>query len=222
MALTIRTVGPTIAPYLLATFVSLFLFLCCNLMTNSLAYIPCPSVKRASPITTGTTTRMKGLLKVVLCNDNSAIFCFSKGSLSNAKQSFAVALRELKALSQNGVHRDQQHQTTPTYKDLAGNVLGNDGPIPAQCTIKEQGNFARTISVAPRKVNPQSQDITLFDKAIILQGADVPCDQTATAAVLLFNTGLLHHTEGLLTECTHSFRRAVSFYKKALTILSQQ
>jgi len=189
-------------------------------MTTSLAYLPHPSVKRASLITASTTT-MKGLLKVALCNDNSAIFCFSKGSLSNAKQSFVMALRELKASSQNKGHLDQQHQTTPTYKDLAGNVLAN-GTSPADCTVKEQGNFARAISVASTKVNPQSQDMPLFDKAFLLQGADVPCDQTATAAVLLFNTGLLHHTEGLLTECTNSFRRAVSFYKKALTILSQQ
>jgi len=163
-----------------------------------------------------TSTTMEELLKVARRNDITVTTNFAQeGNLVAAKESFVHALRALKTLCQSGANCDQE---IPSYRDLHMGFV----TVQHSCLKEEdQTMFAQTVSVAQREVIPQHQEMVFFDKAILLQGTDVPCDTTATATVLLFNTGLLHHTEGLLTGRSDSFRRAVSFYKQSLTLLSQ-
>jgi hypothetical protein len=52
-----------------------------------------------------------------------------------------------------------------------------------------------------------------------LCASDLPCDNNATAAVLLFNMGLLHHQEGIITNASLACTRSVQFHQQTISLI---
>ena len=153
------------------------------------------------------------LLQVAKFNDEFAVLDLTNNNFPAARQSFVKLLRDLRDLCKAGAHHDHQdgdHQ----YRDFE-KIASND---------VKRNVFPRCMSVAHRQQDDtrQPRDMDLFDKAILLQGSDVKLDVSSSAAVILYNTGLLHHTQGLVTGCADSSRGAVSYYKQVLAVVAQQ
>ena len=153
------------------------------------------------------------LLQIAQFNDNNAVPCLAEANLPIARQSFVKLLRDLRDMCKDGAHHDHQDGGR-RYQDVK--------TISYEET--KRSVFPRFMSVTQRlrADTLQHSEMAHFDKAIFLQGSDVRFDVNSTASVLLYNTALLHHTEGLITGCANSFRSAVSFYKQVLSLLSQQ
>lgn len=148
-------------------------------------------------------------------NDEVAISYFAVGNFTEAKRSFLVELRELKLLCDGGSHFEDL-DGLPNYEDISHTFIeANDHQSKPQ-----QLSEAKDASVT--SCDNAEKDLYLFDRPIALQGSDVPCHCAATATVVLFNMGLIHHAEGLLSGCADKCRRAITFYKQAYSILSQQ
>ena len=153
------------------------------------------------------------LLQVAQFNDEIAVVNLSTNNLPAARQSFVKLLRDLRDLCKAEAHHEHQD----------GDRRFRDFETTSSKNLK-RSFFPRCMSVAHRQHDDtrQERDLALFEKAILLQGSDVNFDVNSSAAVVLYNTGLLHHTQGLITGCVDSFRSAVSFYKQVLAVLAQQ
>lgn len=155
------------------------------------------------------------LLQVAHFNDEIAVVNMTNNNLPAARQPFVKLLRDLRDLCKAGVHHEHQDGDR-RFRDFE----------PTSSKSVKRSFFPRCMSVAhahrQQDATRQECDIALFEKAILLQGSDVKFDVNSCAAVVLYNTGLLHHTQGLITGCADSFRSAVSFYKQVLAVLAQQ
>ena len=152
------------------------------------------------------------LLHIARLN-SEAITHFQHGDRVTAKDTFVFSLGQLKSICEEG--DTSQDDTAKCYHDLHVIDILHAADINSYLTA--------TVSVATAVNSEHSppQDMALYDKAFLLT-SDIPCDTAATAAVLLFNAGLLHHKEAIATGFSLLYKKALRFYQQAATLIVQE
>lgn len=151
------------------------------------------------------------LLRIARLNSD-AITLLQRGDVKSASNTFVYALEELKTICEESDESSQDNDDdTKCYCDVY--FLG----IVSGCSYLPI-SVSTASSPSQRTLCHES---VLYDKAFLLT-SDVPCDTAATAAVLLFNTGLLHHTKAVASGVIVDFKKAIRFYQKAATLIAQE
>jgi tetratricopeptide (TPR) repeat protein len=142
--------------------------------------------------------------------NNNAVDLMRQGNLEEVTSDFRSALAKLHRVNQHEV-ADLTDKVPPTFLSVRSVAL--------------EHSLLNTSSY------PYQQDhhaFSLFERALVIDDAELAAvssvaGQDCTSAVILFNTGLALHLQGMRDICSQqtSFKRALWFYHTAFEILER-
>lgn len=146
---------------------------------------------------------MNGFREIAELN-GCAVSLLQNGEAERARCTFVEALRRLQTLCHSG-------QDTEI-------LLEDDSPL---VYSEIWGNYSATFSVEVATaqhdlLDPEASHI--YSRAFLLVN-DIPVTAIETTAILLFNTGLVHHEEGVRTGKSANIKHALEFYKRSFALL---
>lgn len=159
------------------------------------------------------------LLQIARLN-SQAITLLQQGEYASARDTFVFALCQLKNICEN---KDDSIVDDADIVKCYSDLHALDVLKPASSLTGRRYDFhtSSAATACPQPGIAEPQDMVLYDKAFLLT-SDIPCETAATAAVLLFNTGLLHHTEAIATGVSLLYKKAKKFYQQVATLIAQE
>lgn len=152
-----------------------------------------------------------------------AIALLQQGEGDRARRTFIEALRRLQALCRTG------HPIVTTSSSSSSRI--DDGSCSATTTTttttysdvwgSNSSEFSADVSRSQHESLFDLEATQIYCRAFLLVN-DIPASATETAAVLLFNTGLGYHLQGVRTGKSAIIQHALEFYQRGMCLLDDQ